>query len=162
MEMLDPSNTNPGIFLVIMATAIGTIIFGFFIVALIARYKFKIKVTISSFIAAVTLSVLSFISFGSIGPLEPKYSTSVVQIYALGLLLGTLILNILLLKMFSPKNIEQLALKGFYKAENEQKEHYKNILKELKCITDLEAKKTLNNRTFSLFNGFKNKGKQNV
>ena len=59
MEMLDPSNTNPGLFLVIMATAIGTILFGFLIVALIARYKFKIRVTVSSFIAAVTLSVFS-------------------------------------------------------------------------------------------------------
>jgi len=55
MEMLDPSNTNPGLFLVIMATAIGTILFGFLMVALIARYKFKIKVTVSSFIAAVRM-----------------------------------------------------------------------------------------------------------
>ncbi|MDH2104132.1 MULTISPECIES: hypothetical protein [Acinetobacter] len=162
MEMLDPSNTNPGLFLVIMATAIGTILFGFLIVALIARYKFKIKVTVSSFIAAVTLSVFSFICFGSLGPMEPKYSTSVVQLYALGLLAGTLILNIVLLKLFSPKTIEQLALKGFNKSENEQKEHYKNILKEFKCITDLEDKNKLNKRSFNLLNVFKNKGKQNV
>ena len=94
--------------------------------------------------------------------MEPKYSTSVVQLYALGLLAGTLILNLVLLKLFSPKTIEQLALKGFNKSENEQKEHYKNILKEFKCITDLEDKNKLNKRSFNLLNVFKNKGKQNV
>jgi len=53
-------------------------------------------------------------------------------------------------------------LKGFNKSENEQKEHYKNILKEFKCITDLEDKNKLNKRSFNLLNVFKNKGKQNV
>lgn len=144
MEMIDPSNINAGLFLVIMATAIATIFGGFIIVALIARFGLKIRISFSGFIASVTLSVLFFIVSAALGPKEASASLPVIQIYSFALLVFTIIVYVLFLKAFQPKNLETLSIKEYNKSTPQVQEHYKNILKELQEIEKLKIESKQN------------------
>lgn len=161
--MIDPTNANAGLFFVVIATAIATILTGFIIVALIARFGFKIRINISSFIAASTLSVLFFIAIGALGPVEAKSTVPVVQLYSLFLLIGTVVVNFVLLKLFQPKNIEALITTEYKKSTAECQEHYKAILKELRAIEKLRISQELKTPSkFKQIFKFGNKGNRNV
>ena len=131
MDMIDPTYADAGLFLVIIATAIATILTGFLIVACIARFGFKIKVSVSSFITAAVFSVLLFIGVGALGPNESTSSLTVVQVFSLVLFIGTILINIFLLKCLRPRSIEELVLAEHKKSNSDCKEHYKIILNEL-------------------------------
>lgn len=138
MDMLNPANADVGLYFVIIATAIATILSGFLIVALIARFGFKVKISFSGFIAATFLSILFFIGAGAIGPNETTFSLMIVQAYSLFLFVGTIILNYILLKLFQPKSMMDLAKSESLKASADLKVHYDVILKELNAINNLK------------------------
>lgn len=159
MDMIDPTNANAGLFLVIIATAIATILTGFIVVALIARFGFKIKVSFSGFIAAATLSIFFFIGAGALGPSESTTKLPIIQLYSVFLFIGTIVFNVFLLKFFKLKSINEQVLAEYNKSTSECREHYKTILKELQAIEKLKIEEKLSSPSkFKQFFKISNKG----
>lgn len=163
MEMLDPTSVNSGLFLVVLASAIATILAAFLVLAFIARVGFKIKISISSFITSVVTALLSFVVIGVFGPTEANNGIAHVQLYSLGMFIATIIVFFLMLKLLRPKTLEEQILKKYNSSPDELKSHFKNILNEL---NDIEKKENILNVNHGLmnkiFNKFSKKGSSNV
>lgn len=163
MDMIDPTNANAGLFLVIIATAIATILSGFILVACIARFGLKIKVSFSSFITSATLSLLFFIGVGALGPSESTSKLPIIQLFSIFLFIGTILINLLFLKLLKPKSIVDLALAEHNKSTPDCQEHYKSILRELQEIEKLKVEQNLNtSNKFKQFFKFSKKGNRDV
>ena len=160
MDMIDPTLTDPGVILVVMGTAIATLLAIFLIIAAITRYVLKVKISVSGFISAMILSVLVFIILSIMGPIASESNIGTIQAYALFILLASILVNIGLLKIFKPKSLEELILTEYKKtASVEEQEHYKNILKDISEIEKIKlVSKQLETNKFSFMQKFK-KGK---
>jgi len=145
---MGPTDPNVGMLFSFIAVAIASIASMFVFLALVARFGFKIQISLQSFITSMTLSSLLFLLLTTLIPMpeeEVPGSIGQFELMSLALFVITLISFVVFLKIFRKKNIREQVLIKCTKSNEKEKPFYNEILSNLEKIEDLSkesSKKT--------------------
>lgn len=140
---MGPTDPNVGMLFSFIAVAIASIASMFVFLAVVARFGFKIKISLQSFITSMTLSSVLFLLLTTLIPMpeeEVPGSIGQFELMSLALFVITLISFVVFLKIFRKKNIREQVLIKCTKSNEKEKPFYKEILSNLEKIEDLSKK----------------------
>ena len=136
---MGPTDPNVGMLFSFIAVAIASIASMFVFLALVARFGFKIQISLQSFITSMTLSSLLFLLLTTLIPMpeeEVPGSIGQFELMSLALFVITLISFVVFLKIFRKKNIREQVLIKCTKSNEKEKPFYNEILSNLEKKED--------------------------